>query len=105
MHSNISRNIKHNLEIMKLTVILVTILVVATSATNYCAKCSNHIACNNNGQFKNTCPKDAYLIPMSNSAIQVLVKGHNSVRNLIAGGGQPGFSKASQMNVVVSIKT
>lgn len=87
---------------MKSTIFLIFAFALAASATDYCRTCSNHVACNNNGQFKGNCPKDAVIVPMLDSAIKTFVNAHNLLRNKIAGGEQSGFSKASQMMTVVS---
>lgn len=87
---------------MKSTIFIIFTLALVTSATDYCAKCSNHVACNNNGQFRGNCPRDAALVPMTDSAKQTLLQTHNSLRNRIAGGGQAGFNQASKMMALVS---
>ena len=87
--------------ITKLFVVLV--FATITSATDYCNICTNHVACNNNNQFKSTCPSDAKIVPMSSSAIQTFLNAHNANRNKIAGGSEPGFKTAKKMMKLVAI--
>lgn len=84
---------------MKLITLIFAIFFIASTrgATNYCQVCTNHVACNNNGLFVSSCPKDASIVPMSTSAISTFLNAHNANRNKIAGGGEPGFKTATKM--------
>jgi hypothetical protein len=42
------------------------------------------------------------MVSMTASAKQTLLNAHNTNRNKIAGGNQPGFNQAAQMMTVVS---
>lgn len=74
------------------------------SASNYCDLCKDHIACNNEGKFDKSCPKNAKLLPLSNTEIETILSAHNYVRNKIAGGDEPRHPKASGMMALVGIK-
>lgn len=79
---------------------LLTFLNLSLSSFNYCILCTNHIACNNSGQFSKSCqnPKS---IKLTAKNIQVVLHAHNMARNKIAGGSEPRFSAASKMPILV----
>nr|BAM69161.1 hypothetical protein [Lutzomyia ayacuchensis] len=80
-------------------------VIVAVQAQDYCKQesCSSsgvakpHIGCKNNGQFAQTCPKDAEIIPMNKKNKNPLVKIHNRLRDRFAKGAVPGFQSAAKM--------
>ncbi|KAG5669801.1 hypothetical protein PVAND_000094 [Polypedilum vanderplanki] len=85
---------------MKLASVKIFIILIAfgiADAVDYCKLCSDHIACNNNGQFASTCPRDATMVTFSNQHIQTLLNAHNNARNTIAGGGVSKLRTASKM--------
>ncbi|XP_075158974.1 venom allergen-1-like [Haematobia irritans] len=70
--------------------------------TDYCSPdlCRNgysHIACRHNGAFEPSCPSDATMINIDDKLKKVIVKAHNTKRNLIAGGGHPNHEPACRM--------
>lgn len=83
--------------------IILTILISSShAATDYCLLCTNHIACNNAGNFAAICPPDAALIALSVDVKNSIVAAHNDLRNKVASGNQPGLSSAVKMNKMVS---
>ncbi|EDV47463.2 uncharacterized protein Dere_GG17625 [Drosophila erecta] len=71
--------------------VFVLSLVLHSPAENFCrqdlcAKGTSHIACNVNGSFGSSCPKDATAIKLSREDKNVLLKAHNSVRQKWASG-------------------
>lgn len=73
------------------------------SAVDYCNLCKNHVACKNNGKFASSCPKDAFILKLSNNNVETILKAHNYDRNLLASGAVPGFKSASKMMVLVCL--
>lgn len=89
---------------MKFTTIkflAIFLVAISVEAVDYCKLCSNHVACNNNGQFSKNCPSDAKMASLSSASIQTLLNKHNSYRNKIAGGGENRFNTAKQMMKLV----
>ncbi|KAG5683171.1 hypothetical protein PVAND_012468 [Polypedilum vanderplanki] len=78
-----------------------TIGIVNYCDPNLCPKGTNHIACNNVGNFYATCPSDRTMIAFSNADIQLILDTHNTLRNRIAIGGEPGFKSASRMLIML----
>ncbi|XP_037818696.1 antigen 5 like allergen Cul n 1-like [Lucilia sericata] len=77
-------------------------LVAAVIATDYCSNkiCYNddkHIACDNDGKFYSTCPKDAAKREMTESLKKLIVKAHNEKRNIVAGGDVKHLKPACRM--------
>lgn len=63
-----------------------------------------HIACNNSGQFEDSCPADRKLIHLTTAEIESMVNIHNTLRNKIASGDEVGFLPASRMATMVKTK-
>lgn len=70
----------------------------------YCGMVScgtrSHIACNHRG-WAATCPADRRAISFSQQQMDAIVNLHNSLRQRIASGGQPGFNQAARMATMV----
>ena len=81
--------------------LIIFILATITSASEYCNICLDHVACNNDNQFKSTCPSNAKMVWMSSSSVKTFLNTHNKNRNKIASGSQSGFKTASQMTRLV----
>lgn len=62
-----------------------------------CPAGSTHIACRNSGVFSPSCPADRQLVNLLQSDIQLILNVHNTFRNKIASGAEPGFNKAARM--------
>lgn len=88
---------------MKFTIFIISSLILATTANDYCTLCLNHIACRNSGQIAYTCPRNARIVPIEESEIQTILDAHNSLRNLTAGGGKA-LPKAVKMMRMVNKK-
>ncbi|XP_005186052.1 antigen 5 like allergen Cul n 1-like isoform X1 [Musca domestica] len=56
-----------------------------------------HIACEHNGNFAPSCPKDAVLMELTNPLKTSIVNGFNEKRNFIAGGGHHNHKPACRM--------
>lgn len=78
------------------------LVALASAAFNYCTLCKDHIACNNNGQFAQSC-KNPKVLKFSSQNIQTALRAHDEVRNKIAGGSEKRFQPATKMPVLVSI--
>jgi hypothetical protein len=77
-------------------------IFASSSAVDYCAICSNHIACNNPGTWSAGCSADAALIALSTDIKASILHSHNNYRQTVASGGVAGFSSASKMSRIVS---
>lgn len=77
--------------------------ISVVSVVDYCALCSTHIACNNTGKFDPTCSADASVVHLGPNEIKQFLDEHNSLRNKIANGSQPGFLNATRMATVIGI--
>lgn len=86
---------------MLIQIVLTCLIFAGASAVDYCSLCSNHIACNNTGNWNASCPADAQLVVLSTNDIQLFLTEHNTLRNKIASGGQAGFLTASRMTTMV----
>lgn len=82
-----------------LAITLLAVTIPAESATNYCALCTNHIACNNTGVMACNGTVDSF----SSADIKLFLDQHNILRNKIASGGQAGFPTAAKMATMVNI--
>lgn len=86
--------------------IFITIFLTSKTSlaiSDYCSLCTNHIACNNPGNWAPICPNDAVLVEITPEIQNSLVDAHNSYRNLIASGGVVGYNSAVKMNKMVRI--
>lgn len=105
----VTRNSQNNFKglTMKLTsvkVFIILIIASAANAYNYCQLCSDHIACENNGNWASTCPSNAQLISLNNNNKQTALNSHNSARDTVARGGVAKLSTASKMMTLVSFE-
>ncbi|XP_065365384.1 antigen 5 like allergen Cul n 1-like [Calliphora vicina] len=72
-------------------------------ATDYCSdsicqgKGGSHIACDHDGEFSSSCPKDAEMVDMTSSLQKLIVDKHNEKRNIIAGGEDDDLKPACRM--------
>ena len=71
---------------------------------NLCSAGRTHIACGNSGDFSLSCPADRQLVNFTQNDIQVILNAHNTLRNKIASGAQPGFNQAARMATMVKLK-
>lgn len=89
--------------------LIVSSISFASSVINYCGQglCNltgyRHITCDATGDFLTSCPSDARVVPMSDDYQQKILEIHNSYRNKLASGDEPGFNSATRMNTVVSL--
>lgn len=67
---------------------------------------TKHIACENSGDFRDTCPRERRLVPMTKDLVNLILKLHNGYRNDIATGKVRGYEKANQMiEMVRTVRT
>ncbi|XP_061388582.1 antigen 5 like allergen Cul n 1-like [Musca vetustissima] len=76
---------------------LLSIALANYCAANLCPNGKKHIACNNNGKFVKTCPKDAAMVQIGSKLKNIIVNAHNNKRNIIAGGKVANFKPACRM--------
>ncbi|XP_055842750.1 antigen 5 like allergen Cul n 1-like [Episyrphus balteatus] len=87
---------------MKSVVLLLLIgLVTRSLAVDYCSKdlcgSSTHIACNNTGDFAETCSSDRDLVEITVADRKAIVQHHNQLRNDMAAGKLEGFEQSPRM--------
>lgn len=66
------------------------------------SKEQKHIACENSGEFSESCPTDRKLVNLTDSDKDLILRMHNIYRNKIASGSERGFSPAVRMATMVS---
>lgn len=79
-----------------------TPLMTTVPTTDYCSVCSNHIACNNPGNWYPACPADAKMVILDTDMRNLIVHTHNTLRNKVASGNQVGYNSATKMYKMVS---
>lgn len=89
---------------MKFNKIIFLFAIFASSnAVDYCSICSNHIACNNPGNWGSNCV-DPELLTLTAEIKASILNSHNNYRQNVASGGVAGFSSATKMSRIVSKK-
>jgi hypothetical protein len=81
-------------------VIFIFAVFASSAAVDYCEICSNHVVCNNPGNWGPSCinPQLLTLTPEIKASI---LHSHNTYRQNVASGGVAGFSSATMMNRIV----